>query len=78
MTEENKKIICRPVFHRREGVAGRVPLPGASLANHTFDGFGSKCFVPIPDEALVESEDMKEFFPDEPEEDPEKEGEDNE
>lgn len=53
--------------HRRPGVAGRVPLPGSALANHTFDGFGSKCFVKVTEDQETESEEMKEYFPDDEE-----------
>lgn len=49
---------------KRVGVAGRVPLPGSALANHTFDGFGSKAFVPVPEDS-EEDEDVAQFFIDE-------------
>ena len=55
--DENSKDLC-----------GRIPLPGESLANHTFDGFGSKAFVPVDDNA-EESKDMAQFFPDDEEDD---------
>lgn len=49
---------------KRPGVTGRHPLPGSALANHTFDGFGAKAFIQVPESEETESDDMKEFFPD--------------
>lgn len=66
-TTAKKKAVLRFVFPRRPGTAGRIPLPGASLANHTYNGFGSKCFVPVP-EGEEEDSVISSFFGSEEEE----------
>lgn len=69
-----KKLYCEMLKQRnrkpRKGRAGRHPLPGVALANNTYDGFGKGCFVPVPEDN-TEDEALKDFFPDENEDDQE-------